>query len=315
MRSRKTRHSFFAYTELEPILRTLGTNRLIVCGFQTNVCVEAMVRAALERNFEVAVAEDAVATDGPDLRLTPCHREAYVRFDKLSRVVKRSKMVDEQEREQAILDVAAELLLRLGYNKLTMGDVAEAVGLHRGLVYLRFKSKDELVEAVARRELDRYAELWSERLRTDPRGGSVASVYRAMAGALRQLPLAGAIVARDEDIFGKYLRRSGDFHGRIEHFGTREFVRMMQDAGAVRADIDADAVAFILDSLTPALRDTFQHRREQSGRSDLPTTDAVVDALSQLLELGLTPSASADLEPGKALLLDLLSTLRGRHPA
>ncbi|MFI2228911.1 cysteine hydrolase family protein [Nocardia testacea] len=63
----KTRHSFFAYTELEPVLRTLGVDRLIVCGLQTNVCVEATVRAALERNFEVAVAEDAVTTDGTDL--------------------------------------------------------------------------------------------------------------------------------------------------------------------------------------------------------------------------------------------------------
>ncbi|WP_280422742.1 cysteine hydrolase family protein [Nocardia carnea] len=63
----KTRHSFFAYTELDPILRSLGAERLLVCGLQTNVCVEATVRGALERNFEVAVAEDAVTTDGPDL--------------------------------------------------------------------------------------------------------------------------------------------------------------------------------------------------------------------------------------------------------
>ncbi|GAA5053552.1 cysteine hydrolase family protein [Nocardia callitridis] len=63
----KTRHSFFAYTELEPVLRDLGAERLIVCGVQTNVCVEATVRAALERNFEVAVASNAVTTDGPAL--------------------------------------------------------------------------------------------------------------------------------------------------------------------------------------------------------------------------------------------------------
>src|SRR5690606_19759218 len=55
----KTRHSFFANTELEPILRGAGITRAIVAGLQTNVCVEATVRAALERNFEVAVAEDA----------------------------------------------------------------------------------------------------------------------------------------------------------------------------------------------------------------------------------------------------------------
>jgi ureidoacrylate peracid hydrolase len=63
----KTRPSFWAYTELEPILRTLDITRLLVAGLQTNVCVEATVRGALERNFDVAVAEDAVSTDGPAL--------------------------------------------------------------------------------------------------------------------------------------------------------------------------------------------------------------------------------------------------------
>lgn len=63
----KTRHSFFAWTELAPVLRSLDVRRLIVAGLQTNVCVEATVRAGLEHNFAVAVAEDAVSTDGPDL--------------------------------------------------------------------------------------------------------------------------------------------------------------------------------------------------------------------------------------------------------
>ncbi|WP_334024290.1 isochorismatase family cysteine hydrolase [Nocardia terpenica] len=63
----KTRPSFFTYTELEPVLRSLGITRLVVAGLQTNVCVEATVRGALDRNFDVAVAEDAVSTDGPAL--------------------------------------------------------------------------------------------------------------------------------------------------------------------------------------------------------------------------------------------------------
>ncbi|MFB8003295.1 cysteine hydrolase family protein [Nocardia sp. NPDC056000] len=63
----KTRHSFFTYTELDPILRSLGVQRLLVAGLQTNVCVEATVRSGLERNYEMAVAEDAVSTDGPAL--------------------------------------------------------------------------------------------------------------------------------------------------------------------------------------------------------------------------------------------------------
>lgn len=46
--------------------------------------------------------------------------------------------IDEQEREQAILDAAAQLLLRHGYNKTTMSDVATAVNLNRALIYLYF---------------------------------------------------------------------------------------------------------------------------------------------------------------------------------
>ncbi len=42
--------------------------------------------------------------------------------------------IDEKERERAILDVTVELLLRHGYNKVTMSDVADAVGLNRRLV-------------------------------------------------------------------------------------------------------------------------------------------------------------------------------------
>jgi ureidoacrylate peracid hydrolase len=63
----KTRASLFDYTELDPLLRNLNVRRLIVAGLQTNVCVEATIRSGLSRNFDVAVPEDAVSTDGPDL--------------------------------------------------------------------------------------------------------------------------------------------------------------------------------------------------------------------------------------------------------
>ncbi|MEV6824935.1 isochorismatase family cysteine hydrolase [Amycolatopsis sp. NPDC051102] len=63
----KSRASLFDYTELDPLLHNLGVQRLVVAGLQTNVCVEATARAALARNFEVAVPSDAVSTDGPAL--------------------------------------------------------------------------------------------------------------------------------------------------------------------------------------------------------------------------------------------------------
>ncbi|WP_433366348.1 TetR/AcrR family transcriptional regulator [Streptosporangium sp. CA-115845] len=218
--------------------------------------------------------------------------------------------INEQERERAILDAAADLLLRLGYNKLTMGDVAEAVDLHRGLVYLHFKSKDELVETVLIRELDRYVETWREQVEADPRGGDVASVYRAMVHVLKTLPLASAITARDPDVFGKYLRKPSTlFAKRPDTLGMREFLQMMQEAGTMRRDVDTRAVAYILDALTPALRSAFI--AEKTGpHPDQPTSDELLETLADLLDRALTLPDGADLARGKAVLLGGLDEVR-----
>ncbi len=47
----KTRPSFFTHTELDPILRSLGAQRLIVAGLQTNVCVEATAWTTISKSL------------------------------------------------------------------------------------------------------------------------------------------------------------------------------------------------------------------------------------------------------------------------
>src|SRR5215469_5144261 len=117
--------------------------------------------------------------------------------------------VDEKERERAILDMTAQLLLRHGYNKVTMSDVADAVGLNRRLVYLLFPSKDALMEALLLREVNTYVDIWNRYLERDPLGGSVASVYRGLLATLKQLPVMTAMYRRDAQTFGKYLFKPG----------------------------------------------------------------------------------------------------------
>lgn len=65
----KLRWDAFYATELDSILRNLDVNRLVIAGLQTNVCVETTTRTALMKNFEVAVPEDAVSTDGESLHV------------------------------------------------------------------------------------------------------------------------------------------------------------------------------------------------------------------------------------------------------
>ena len=216
--------------------------------------------------------------------------------------------IDEKAREQAILDVAAQLLLRHGYNKVTMSDVADAVGLNRRLVYLLFPSRDTLIKALLLREVNSYAEAWKRALESDPLGGTVASVYRGLLVVLKQFPLMAAMYTRDERTFGKYLSRPGSFFASWppDPGPTRQYLQAMQEIGVVRQDINTRAVAFILDALTPsilaALSSRTEARLDASTRPDQPSFEEIVETVAGICECLLTPQGGANLEAGKALM-------------
>jgi AcrR family transcriptional regulator len=225
--------------------------------------------------------------------------------------------IDEQEREQAILDATAQLLLRHGYNKTTMSDVAEAVGLNRALIYPHFKSKDELVEALIIRELERYGDRWSQALEADPLGGSMASLYRGMVPTLEQLPLMAAILTRDEQTFGKYLRKPGNILASLATtITTRDALQAMQELGAVRQDVNITAMAFIMDALTPATLEILSPQGEafagDSARPGKPSYEELMETLAEMLERMLTPESGANLQAGKAALLQGVEIARAR---
>ena len=55
----KTRYDPFVGTSLERVLRRKSVTHLVVAGVLTNVCVEACVRSAFDRDFSVTVIRDA----------------------------------------------------------------------------------------------------------------------------------------------------------------------------------------------------------------------------------------------------------------
>ena len=57
----KVRFDAFQWTSLEPLLRGLGVDDLVVCGVVTNICVETTVRSAFMRDFTVVLLEDCCA--------------------------------------------------------------------------------------------------------------------------------------------------------------------------------------------------------------------------------------------------------------
>jgi nicotinamidase-related amidase len=58
----KTFRDSFRETNLENVLQELGAKRLVVCGMQTEYCVDATTREAERRGYRVTLVGDGTAT-------------------------------------------------------------------------------------------------------------------------------------------------------------------------------------------------------------------------------------------------------------
>ncbi|MEM8635278.1 MAG: cysteine hydrolase family protein [Pseudomonadota bacterium] len=62
----KTECGMFHKTELDNVLSALDLRRLVICGMQTEFCVDTAVRTAVDHAYEVIVASGAHATFDTD---------------------------------------------------------------------------------------------------------------------------------------------------------------------------------------------------------------------------------------------------------
>ena len=60
----KRRNSAFYATNLEDIMRAEGIDTLVISGVHTEYCIDATVRAAFDRGFDLVVPADANSTEG-----------------------------------------------------------------------------------------------------------------------------------------------------------------------------------------------------------------------------------------------------------
>ena len=62
----KQKFSAFYSTNLDVLLRILGTRMLIITGTSTNLCIETTIREAYMRDYDCVIVEDCVAGANPE---------------------------------------------------------------------------------------------------------------------------------------------------------------------------------------------------------------------------------------------------------
>jgi TetR/AcrR family acrAB operon transcriptional repressor len=206
-------------------------------------------------------------------------------------------MPDNDERQQQILDAASAVIVRLGYDKTTLSDIADEAGVSRGTVYLYFKGKEELFEALIYHEWTQYAQTWLEHIEADPRGGTMGGFYRAVFHAIESRPLMSSIMRRDRRVIGNYLRKPDNLFAWMETGAiTADFIRALQGAGAVRGDVDPAVMGHIIEMLSYG-----QLMMDDIKPADqFPPYDKVMEALADMMDRVLTPADGGNSEAGKA---------------
>ncbi len=208
---------------------------------------------------------------------------------------------DDEGRRQRILDTAVSLFTHYGYDKTTVSDIAREAGVSKGAIYLHFESKDALLEALIVRETMTYANTWLSMIDADPKGGTIGGMYKNSLVALSSSDFMAAMFRQDGRILGNYLRKPGnlfiEMRNKQEQSDRYLFVKMMQDAGVMRRDVDAKIVAHIMDMLAFGLvgMDDFMPKEK------MPPMEEVIDGIALMMDRAFTPD-DVDVEKGKAIL-------------
>jgi AcrR family transcriptional regulator len=218
-------------------------------------------------------------------------------------------MPNNDERQQQILDAAAAVIIRQGYDKTTMSDIADEAGASRGTVYLYFKGKEELFEALLYREYMQYAQTWLTNIEADPRGGTLGGVYRATMHAVNSHPLITAMLRRDRHVVGNYLRKRDNLFTQMNsEVDTAGFFQALQAAGAIRQDIDAAVILHIVEMLSYGQLTIGDFK----PLDQFPPYDAVMEALADMMDRALMPADGGNSEAGKALYRQITAAARAQ---
>lgn len=145
----------------------------------------------------------------------------------------------------AVLDAAERLFAARGFAGTSMRDIADASGISQPLIQHHFGHKDHLYAAVLKRAIDGYVARLPESARYTDRPidletevSSLFAFARENESTLRMVQWA-RLEGRDDLVAGAGCHRE-DRIGRI---------RLAQELGLVRDDIDAASLAVMLESL------------------------------------------------------------------
>lgn len=157
---------------------------------------------------------------------------------------------DRRERADRILDTAKDLLLRWGYRRVTVDEIAKRSGVGKGTIYLHWRTRDQVFFAVGAREAAGMLEAYTNAVRADP---AEVALHRYMARFFTeamQRPVLRAIFTRDADTLDRLLVTPA--RGPLQTaklVASREYLEVLADSGLLREELRPEDLDYSLPAI------------------------------------------------------------------
>lgn len=211
-----------------------------------------------------------------------------------------------EQRADRILDAAAELMLRWGYNKTTVDDIARYAGVAKGTIYLHWKTREDLFLALMKREYIRLVQDIQQRISGDPEGGTLHGITKHSMLATMKSPLMKAVLLRDTDLLGEWMRNEYANETYSQQIAqSLALFEHLRSRGVVRDDIDVRKQVYMLDAITLGFLVIDQYMFDDFKYSD----EEVVEMTAEAVERVFAPSSPSAPQPDEKTKQEISSAL------
>ncbi|GAA1238029.1 TetR/AcrR family transcriptional regulator [Pseudonocardia alaniniphila] len=155
-------------------------------------------------------------------------------------------------RMERVLDTAADLLVRWGYQRVTIDEVARHAGIGKGTVYLHFHNKEALFLTVLLRAQRQIVAAMADRMEAVPDEVLLSRLLRGLYLVLSNDAIARVLYMGDAEVLGRLAHEAADTLGAL--VGRRrevltEHLRLLSAAGCLRSDLSPEALLYTFSAI------------------------------------------------------------------
>jgi len=215
----------------------------------------------------------------------------------------REERSKKEERAERILDAAAELITRWGYSKTTIDDIAKKAGVAKGTIYLHWKTREDLFQALMVREDVLLTADIKQRMAGDPEAGTLHGMMKYSMLAIMKRPLIKAVLLNDTDLLGQWSRREASTEAYAQRMAEYlKYFEFLRSRGLVRTDIPAKEQSYMLGAIAMGFLVVVPLMPEEYVFTDEETVEMLAETVKRTFEPRGPISSQESVEISQAFI-------------